>query len=351
MKQPKVSVIVPVYNVEKYLDRCMQSLLGQTLKEIEIIMVDDESPDNCPALCDGYKLSYNNDLHWPRIKVIHKKNGGLGFARNSGLEMATGEYVAFLDSDDFVNVNIYERLYGKAKEKDVDVVYCNCNIYKDDKHFYPRKDVTDEVTFQGRNAVDDFLLDMVAPLPEYHHDVRYMMSVWHAIYRRSIFMEHNVRFVSEREFVSEDIIFNIDCLPNVESICYLPDCLHYYVVNPNSLSHTYDDAKYQRMVNLSCAIRERLAKIYSEEEYCLHYLRSVFFLLRNTVIRMVLSGETNKKIKEILDEKVYQELLSNYPYQRMDLKHRIVFFLLKYRCVLLLWILFKMQRRLIDEFR
>ena len=182
---------------------------------------------------------------------------------------------------------------------------------------------------------------MLFTLPEYHHDVRYMMSVGHAIYRHSIFMEHRVQFVSEREFVSEDIIFDIDFLSHVRSVCYLPDCLHYYVVNPYSLSHTYDDAKYHKMVNLSRIIKERLAKIYSEEKYYLHYLRSVFFLLRNTVMRMVLAGETDQKIKRILEEKLYQELLSNYPYQRMDLKHRIVFFLLKYKCILLLKILFK----------
>lgn len=124
MKQPKVSIIVPVYNVEKYLDRCMQSLLGQTLKELEIILVDDGSPDNSPALCDNYESASDN-LHWPIIKVIHKINEGLGFARNSGLEIATGEYIAFLDSDDFVDVNMYEQLYLKAKAKDIDVLPSN----------------------------------------------------------------------------------------------------------------------------------------------------------------------------------------------------------------------------------
>ena len=109
MSKPKVSVIVPIYNVEKYLDRCMQSVLNQTLKDIEIIMVDDGSPDNCPSMCDEYARKDN------RIKVIHKKNGGLGFARNSGLEIATGEYVAFIDSDDFIDTSMYETLYNTAK--------------------------------------------------------------------------------------------------------------------------------------------------------------------------------------------------------------------------------------------
>lgn len=92
MENPKVSIIVPIYNVEKYLDRCMESLLNQTLEDIEIIMVDDGSPDNCPKMCDEYA---KKDA---RIKVVHKKNGGLADARNAGLDVATGKYVAFVDS-------------------------------------------------------------------------------------------------------------------------------------------------------------------------------------------------------------------------------------------------------------
>lgn len=97
MSNPKVSIIVPIYNVEKYLDRCMASLLNQTLEDIEIIMVDDGSPDRCPKMCDEYAKKDS------RVKVVHKKNGGLGYARNSGLDVATGEYVAFVDSDDYVD--------------------------------------------------------------------------------------------------------------------------------------------------------------------------------------------------------------------------------------------------------
>ena len=110
MKQPKISIIVPIYNVEKYLDECMLSLLNQTLEDIEIILVDDESPDNCPKMCDEYA---NKDK---RVKVVHKKNGGLGLARNSGLDVATGEYVAFIDSDDFIDLDMMVHLYNVATE-------------------------------------------------------------------------------------------------------------------------------------------------------------------------------------------------------------------------------------------
>ena len=100
----KVSIIVPIYNVEKYLHRCVDSIINQSHKDLEIILVDDESPDKCPEMCDEYAKQDS------RVKVIHKKNGGLGYARNSGLEIATGEYVAFIDSDDYVEPDMVEKL-------------------------------------------------------------------------------------------------------------------------------------------------------------------------------------------------------------------------------------------------
>ena len=111
-----VSVIVPVYNVESYLDRCLGSIVNQTLKNIEIIIVDDGSPDNCPSMCDRWAKRDN------RIKVIHKKNAGLGFARNSGLDVAKGEYVIFCDSDDSVDSVMYESLYNATENGKYDVV-------------------------------------------------------------------------------------------------------------------------------------------------------------------------------------------------------------------------------------
>ena len=96
MEKYKISIVVPVYNVEPYIDRCMQSLLSQSLKEVEIILVDDASPDKCPILCDEYASQYQN------VFVIHKQNAGLGYARNSGIDVARGEYICFIDSDDFI---------------------------------------------------------------------------------------------------------------------------------------------------------------------------------------------------------------------------------------------------------
>ena len=128
---PKISIVIPVYNVEKYLDKCVQSARHQTLQDIEIILVDDESPDGCPQMCDEYAKQDG------RIKVVHKKNGGLGFARNSGLEVATGEYITFLDSDDFVDLNTYEHLYNIAKANSLDAIYYNFKRFTDENEVQP----------------------------------------------------------------------------------------------------------------------------------------------------------------------------------------------------------------------
>lgn len=121
-QQPLISVIVPVYNVEQYIHQCVDSILSQTYKNLEIILVDDGSPDNCPAICDGY--ARNDD----RVKIIHQENGGLSAARNSALDLCTGEYIAFVDSDDWIESNAYEEMMSEMQKKDLDVVFCGVNV-------------------------------------------------------------------------------------------------------------------------------------------------------------------------------------------------------------------------------
>src|SRR5699024_10960583 len=114
-----LSIVVPIYKVEKYFERCIQSILAQSLRDIEIILVDDGSPDKCPELCDKYALLDS------RIKVIHKRNGGLSSARNAGIRIASGDYIGFIDSDDDVDYAMYEKMYEKAIKFDVDFVMCD----------------------------------------------------------------------------------------------------------------------------------------------------------------------------------------------------------------------------------
>ena len=145
---PKVSVIVPVYNVENYIEKCIDSLLGQTLEDIEIIIVNDGSTDNSKDKIMPYIENFPN-----KIKYLEKQNGGLSSARNYGMPSATGEYIAFLDSDDYVEYDMYEKLYNKAKSEDFDVTVCNVNYIYDN--------YTKEVT---SNLVKDIKTKMRIPL-------------------------------------------------------------------------------------------------------------------------------------------------------------------------------------------
>lgn len=115
---PKISIIVPVYNVEKYLEKCVRSILAQTFTDFELILVDDGSPDSSGAMCDQFAEQDQ------RVKVIHKENGGLSDARNAGIEIATGEYLGFVDSDDYIADDMYELLYTNIVKEDADLSIC-----------------------------------------------------------------------------------------------------------------------------------------------------------------------------------------------------------------------------------
>lgn len=331
--QPKVSVIIPIYKVEKFLDRCMQSILHQTLNDMEIILVDDGSPDSCPRMCDEYMKKDN------RIKVIHKKNAGLGYARNSGLDIATGEYVAFVDSDDFVDKNMYERLYATAKKESLDT--CFCGFYR---HYATGRqdckvEVPQDTYFTGREEVDSFLLDMVAPLPSYHSDVKYMMCVWKAIYSKTLLYNYAIRFCSERDFVSEDILFHLDYLPKAERIGFISEHLYYYCVNDAvTLSNTYSREKFEKNKVFLDEVKRKLSLLFPESVYMNRYYRLCFLYLRASIQQELHSKECARKegkrqiVKDLAGDSYFQDLFAQYPYTKLPWKHKLFFAMLKHKC-------------------
>lgn len=321
---PKVSIIIPCYGVENYLDRCINTIVSQSLQDIEIILVDDKSPDMVPLICDEWA---KRDV---RIKVIHKtENEGLGFARNTGLEIATGEYVAFVDSDDFVSTDMYEVLYNKAKQNDNDVVYCNCIEYYDNRKQIERLDLKKAKAFIGRNDVDELLLDMIGPLPEFPRSVKYRGSVWHAIYRRSIFLKYNVKFVSERKLISEDLVFDIDYLPHCESIVWIPDALYYHCYNGESLSHTIKDEKYGLMKEFISVIDSRMSQIYPKSKYYIHLQRFCIFRFLTSLKAAVNKKYQNISANNVLKDCFWNDYIKNYPAKRLSFKYKLTLYLYK----------------------
>lgn len=191
---PIVSVIVPVYNVEAYLERCIASLISQTLENIEIILVDDGSTDNSPGICDKAAEVHHN------ITVIHKENGGVSSARNAGLDIATGKYISFIDSDDYVEPDMMELMVGRAEADGSQLVQC---------------DITRHIKSEVKNNffnVKNGNLDLKNHnLNEFNQIFGSDISVflWDKIYERSIIENHKIRYLDMKYVLSEDQLFLI----------------------------------------------------------------------------------------------------------------------------------------------
>lgn len=315
MKQPQISIIIPVYNVEKYLNRCIESVVGQSFKDIEIILVDDGSPDNSPQMCDDWAAK---DC---RIKVVHKQNGGLGFARNTGMQHATGEYIAFIDSDDYVDLNMYEILHEKAVSHNADIVYCGHKYgLKDGKTYENRSDFKEETIFKNREEIENLSISYFYPS---NGNVK-MMSVWHSIYKRDVI---KTDFYSEREVVSEDLHFQVSAILNSKKIVYIPDSLYYYCYNGESLSNTFKFNKifgYQKLMNL-------LLKIYPGKE---HYVYKFYFNYTLNFIRPLLGDkritgkEKRKSLRELYSSPVWSEIKNGTDISIYSKHQKLYYFLM-----------------------
>lgn len=226
-----ISVIVPIYNVEQYLKKCIESILKQTYQNLEIILVDDGSPDGCGAICDTYAKKDD------RIKVIHKANGGLSDARNAGLEVATGEYVLMVDSDDWIHNQTIEILYRTIQEQDADVSICNYQYvhtddkYKDEKYDFDQLKAKIE-WIDNREIQYRYFTDQ---------DRRIMYTVaWNKLYRRSLWKD--IRYPKGKVHEDEYTTFKVLYAAHEIGIIDLP--LNYYFVGRDSIMSVFKPSRF-----------------------------------------------------------------------------------------------------------
>lgn len=340
---PKVSVIVPIYNVEKILKRCIDSLINQTLKDIEIILVDDESPDNCPEICDEYAKQDG------RIKVIHKKNGGLGYARNSGLEQATGEYIGFVDSDDYVKCDMYEKMYEAAKKYRAQVVYGGINYVNNNKINKVDNYTEENKVFNGIEEVRQVLMDTVSSDYSSKEDSKYGASVCKGIFLKSFIIDNKIKFYSERNYVSEDSLFDIDLLTKVDKVVIIPGAYYYYDYNPTSLTSSYRRDRFEKNKELYKFAKQKLWDAYHNEEIIKQYGRSFIASSRVSIIQ-----ETNRKdgvlnqirgIKAICKDEMLADVLKQYPWLKLPFKKCVFAFCMKYKLAFLQYLMIKLMYR------
>lgn len=334
MLTPKVSIIVPVYKVERYLDQCVNSLLNQSLEDIEIILVDDDSPDNCPQMCDDYAKKDH------RIKVIHKKNQGLGLARNSGLEIATGEYVTFLDSDDWIEKISYEVLYNAAIINKLDWICFSYNRFSDNGlHTAEKYDaelgICDDSELIRRHALSIF--DSVGI-----KDNPIGGSACMALFKRSVIENYHFRFLSEREYISEDFIFSFLFCIHSKKIGWLRNTFYHYRLNLNSLSRTIKLNRMKQAEDYSKFIKKLILENgFSSSD--LRYAYGYYIGVSRYSTTAVLTSNMSLLAKRIwfnseMQSPYLKESYNIYPRQSLSLKQRICFWIMRYRLFWLAYI-------------
>lgn len=333
----KVSIIVPCYGVERFLDRCLNSIVNQTLNDIEIILIDDGSPDRVPEMCDDWARKDS------RIKVVHKENGGLGFARNSGIDVAEGEYVAFVDSDDFVDVKMYETLYAEASRLNADAVFCGWNKETFKNAWIKKNDFDAETIIVDKDSVQKMVLDMVASAPHERLERKYEMSVWHGIYRKKIIDSHNIRFESERVVASEDLPFQVDFLLNSRKVIFVPQFFYYYCLNGTSITAVFKKEHFDRFKYLRNLLMVKLNGVPFGEERCnrffIGYVRSHLSHLYKTDI-----PQKKKIVENIVYDKYWDDITQNYPHSNLPFYHRIVYRLICDKKITLLIVVLNLAR-------
>ncbi len=236
----KISVILPVYNVEKYLDRCMRSIIGQTMdkRDFEVILVDDGAKDSSPEICDKYSRENDNFI------VIHQENAGAAAARNAGLKRAQGEYVVFVDPDDYIETDYLETAYNLAKENKADIALFDA--YRDDavttlwghaKKPFATSEAKDKLSMQCQ-ILYPYMSATVGNM-QFEKDIP-LSAPWDKCYRRQFLAENDLEFPSHLK-VLDDMSFNFVAFGKAKKIAYTPKALYHYCIEPGSITNSYKE--------------------------------------------------------------------------------------------------------------
>lgn len=341
MKNNIVSIVVSIFNVKEYLNRCIESLIHQSYKDIQIILVDDGSSDGSSLVCDRWGKKDS------RIEVVHKKNGGLSDARNCGLKKAKGAFVCFVDGDDYVESRMIELTYKVAKSNNADIViFSNYVVYSNNQkeihHLLSKKK-----KYTGSEEMKVLFDECIGSLPNSKTDYDVGFSPWGRLYKRSFLLENNIRFKNERILIYEDLMFLLDSLPVAHIAVVLDSPLYNYCLNENSLTHKADSSRFKRIKKQYYYLKNNSPysyEIFNSKDTMFRFKRTMIGYVRNAVSQIVKNNNCAYScIKNISSDYFCQELLKNYPIKKLPKKQFVFAFLLKYKLNMLLYIVEKLN--------
>ena len=305
--EEKITIIIPVYKVEQYLDKCVESVVGQTYKNLEIILVDDGSQDNCPHMCDEWAKKDK------RIKVIHKENGGLSDARNFGIDQATGEYLMFVDSDDYLGYEICEKLYKLLKDHKTDFSMCACLKFFENEPLPEKAQDINIAYFSGEEVTDQL----------YKKEIPYFMTAWGKLYKKELFK--TLRYPKGRLHEDEFVLHEI--LANVKSFVYTDEQMYYYLQRAGSIMGS---KKEKNIVDILCAYRNRYK--FLNEKYPDYKDKTDKWYLKTLKSLYIYNPWISKQLKKDLVKEYKRVYKSSI---KKDIKDKIFYYLP--RVSLLLW--------------
>lgn len=339
MEEKLVTVIIPVYNVEAYLKQCVLSVINQTYKNLEIILIDDGSTDGSGAICDSFKFLDN------RVKVIHKNNTGLGLTRNVGIEKAHGEYICFIDSDDFIsNDMINQLMIGISNSKADTVIGGYTRVNENGEKLYSKNYVSE--VYQAPNVKLKLLPRLIGSSPYKKDSIK--MSVWNVIFSMKVIRENNIKFVSERQYISEDIIWDMDYYSKAKKVKILNVSGYCYRVRNNSLTRDFNYKK--RIIDIKRLYlfeKEKLSNLGIFKIASQRLSREFFINLAACISQIIENNNvinSKKIISKMLNDRFIQNLVFDYPYKKTSLKSSIFLRLIAKKRSLLIIILFQISR-------
>lgn len=305
-----VSIVIPVYGVEKYLDRCVSSVVAQTYSNLEIILVDDGSPDRCPEMCDRWARKDS------RIRVIHKENAGAGVARNMGLERATGRYICFVDSDDFIESDTIEIAVKAATRNCADVVMYGMHDIDETerilKTFVPTEN---ELCIRGDAVQSEFLPDLIDSKHQNAIHRQLILSLWCCLFDMDLLKRANWHIASERQLFSEDSYSLIWLYRYVQAVVLLPVAKYHYLNNSISLSRLYNPERLAKIRHFYQSTME-MAKAQRYTDTVLVrikglYLSFIIAAIKQTVAADLKWSQKRKSIATLLREPLLREVLQD----------------------------------------
>ncbi len=336
----KISIVVPIYKVpEDYLHKCINSCINQTYKNIEIILVDDESPDNCGKICDEYAEKDS------RIKVIHQKNKGLSGARNSGVKKSTGDYFMFLDGDDFIENNTCEILIDEFKNiEDIDII---CFSYiRDGKNISVNCELNgiEEKLYKGKECkyLQEKVLDFNA-----HFSTAYCKLI-----KREYIFENNIFHNEVLKQGAEGIEFNIRLFEKAESVLIVKKYLYHYIYNEESISNKHDEKNHYFVLSCFEVIKDFVEKSDNREKLLTALYNRMLYVIVTTAISGYFSKGNEdaysikkKKFREYLEYPLVRETLENASKNKLDVKRKIVLIFIQVRMFCLIMIISRLNKK------